>query len=860
MASEPNISTAVESSGPIPPSPLRAIARNLFAPIRRNPLPSLLVLLATLVTLAAVGWGLRVINHQEKTEPPLPTLANALAELDEGNREAARNIAADLRMRDDLPVEKLGGPPYVLGVAIALDAADHWSQLERRSLHLLASRYLEEALETGLHADRRGHAQFLLGKSLYGYGRFAESLPILHLALKSYPQQSTDIHRLLAGAYLQDSNPQLQQALQFNRLYLTDQDLDEEQREDAHLTQAQILFRLDDITSCSETLEHFTEDSKRFPAALLIKGQILLQQGDLAQDVPATTAEQVTAEAKEKYTAAIEEFREAQRRASANHELVGKSRYLLGVAYRKLADFTAAETQFNRTRRSHFETQEGLAAGFQEAEVQREQLNKHEEAISSYRNVLRQAADMKVYSNPWISLDELRDRTQRAYQEYFDNEDYDRAIELANVFSPLFATDYAIQLQAEAQQALAEHLTLEAQPLPTSEAVPILEKAHAAWRKAGAFYSQLGGQRFSTREYPEALWQSANAYLRGHDYRRAVRLLKAFLKHETRRNHPAALTALGQAQLALGQPGLALKSLQECIEFFAKDPHSYRARLIAAQAYAELGALPRSKDLLTGNLDHESLRPNSIEWRESLYALGKIHYREGLQFETRSRLEGVNREDPDQRKAALKLLESAHEAFHRAIERLSEAVQRDALNNRDPFLSETLEARYLIAEAHRQSAKLPLKRLATVSIETTQNKLNSEIQQELNAAELEYQQLQDRLNQKQEATLLSETENRILRNCYFARADVLYDLKRFEEAIQAYSNATNRYQHEPESLEAYVQIANCHRQLNRDSEARGTLEQAKVVLQRIRADADFISTTRYDRKQWGELLDWLTTL
>ena len=81
-----------------------------------------------------------------------------------------------------------------------------------------------------------------------------------------------------------------------------------------------------------------------------------------------------------------------------------------------------------------------------------------------------------------------------------------------------------------------------------------------------------------------------------------------------------------------------------------------------------------------------------------------------------------------------------------------------------------------------------------------------------------------------------------------ARADALFDMGKYEDAIQAYSAATNRYQHEPESLEAYVQIASCHRRMGRISEARGTLEQARVVLQRIRADADFTKTTRLARQ------------
>jgi TolA-binding protein len=103
-------------------------------------------------------------------------------------------------------------------------------------------------------------------------------------------------------------------------------------------------------------------------------------------------------------------------------------------------------------------------------------------------------------------------------------------------------------------------------------------------------------------------------------------------------------------------------------------------------------------------------------------------------------------------------------------------------------------------------------------------------------------------------------EAAILRNSYFGRADALFDMGKYEDAIQAYSAATNRYQHEPESLEAYVQIASCYRRLGRTSEARRTLEQARVVLQRIRPDADFAKTTRLARNDWGQLLDWLRTL
>jgi TolA-binding protein len=114
------------------------------------------------------------------------------------------------------------------------------------------------------------------------------------------------------------------------------------------------------------------------------------------------------------------------------------------------------------------------------------------------------------------------------------------------------------------------------------------------------------------------------------------------------------------------------------------------------------------------------------------------------------------------------------------------------------------------------------------------------------------------LNRRADETPLAAVEQAILRNALFARGGVLYDLGRFDEAIQAYSTATNRYQNEPAAVEAYVQIASCYRRLNKPLEARGTLEQAKLVIERMPADADFTKTTRFPRDEWNTLLQWLS--
>ena len=69
---------------------------------------------------------------------------------------------------------------------------------------------------------------------------------------------------------------------------------------------------------------------------------------------------------------------------------------------------------------------------------------------------------------------------------------------------------------------------------------------------------------------------------------------------------------------------------------------------------------------------------------------------------------------------------------------------------------------------------------------------------------------------------------------------------------------TRRYQNAPEVLEAYVQMARAYRRLGRVDEARGTLEQAKVVLARMKSTAEFSKTTNRSEEEWAELLDWMS--
>lgn len=831
MASEQSAQPNTAPAAAAKPPRIKRLARDVIAHISRNPVQNVTIILAVITALVGMGIGLRILSPRPSLakSQAAGTLAEALAAIDADDREKARSIAADLRLMGGLPQGEVGGPAYVLGVAMARDAEEQWNESERRIRFLLAARYLEEAKVVGFPPGRNEQGLFVLGKSLHGAKRYAQSLPILHEALDVDFPRRTEILGLLADSYLRDAKPSYDRAREYNREYLADDALSFDDRYAALMTQGEIMFAQGEFANAEAAISAIPQTSPHFASALLLKSRLLLREGDRLAQVPEDTPQ--AARAIQFFEQARELLGLAQVHNPTDYTVARQTQYLWGLTYRKTAplrptdaersvDLRAALDQFGRTRRLHFDTAEGISAGLEEAEIH-QLLGDDAAAIKAFRQTLRSvAAAPPAYSNPWVSPDEMKARVEASYITYRDAAHFGYATQLATAMAKIFSESHALQLQAEATEAAARKLAADAEALPFSLAQRLLVDSRTEHRNAGALYARLAKLRFASRSYPDVLWKSAENYVLGQDYGRAVRYLTQFLSTQSRAGRPPALTALGEAMLALHEPEKALPHLTDCIQNYPRDPHSYRARVIAAQAQRELGNRGQARALLEANLEHESLTPRSIEWRESLFALGELLYLEGIEQETRSRLEGIASEQATARKKAIKHLEASRKSFYEAIARLDEAVQRD------PNARQAIEARYWIAESYRHAAKLPRLKLDYVMVDTTRKKQTEELNSDLKATEAGYRELIALLTVKQEQSELSGIEYRILRNCYFARADALYDMQRYEEAIDAYSNATNRYQQEPEALEAYVQIANCHRRKSRPAEARGTIEPA----------------------------------
>ncbi|MGA2619074.1 MAG: tetratricopeptide repeat protein [Thermoguttaceae bacterium] len=773
-----------------------------------------MALLAVMGAGATTTWLLR---NRRPPEPPA-TLAMALAALDGNNLAQARRLAEKLQRQGGLATAEWGGPDFVLGVA-AMHDADAALDTEKPAQYRAAARLLQTAYDRGFPEGRQAEGLYLLGQSLCSSGAFAASRPFLQAALRAGPDHASQLHRLLAEAWLAEATPAPDKALAEIQQYLAAASLTAAERNAGLLQRAQILFRLGRTADCAAVLDKIPPQAALRGEIAVLRGRMLYRQ---AKSLPAAADARPAdrQQARKKYQAAIEAFRLAQGLDTVGNRATYQAMYLTGLCLAELDDPGAALKQLARTSKLATETPEGLAAALAEAELAR-RTGSDAVALAAYRRVLASISLPEELHNPWFSLPELRAAVLAASQDYLAAGKFDTAFSLCRALHPLFPKTRALEMTANVLRTWGHNLLEQAENLPADRAELLRRQGRYQLRRAGSVYAELARLQITARQYPELLWNSAAACLQGRDYTGAVRMLKTYLQNEARQRHPQALADLAEALLALDQWDEALEACQRCIAQHPRDVAAYRARLLAAQAAGAKGDIKQAEAFLLENLSGEHLTPASKEWRDSLFALGELLHGQGR--------------------------------YGEAIRRLEEAAVRY------PDAPQALQAHYLIADAAQRSARAVQAGLNQEVSAVARAEGAAEKARLLEKALAEYRAIQDSLARREERDL-PPLGRAILRNSRFAVGEVCLGLERYEQALQAYASAAHRYPNRPEVLDAYVQISNVYRRLERPAEARTSLEQARAALRRFPGDVRFETTTNYDRRQWGQILDWMCSL
>lgn len=769
----------------------------------------------SLIAFTMAGWAYLAKVALQTGELTLDT---ALEALDEGRYEEARAGVGRMLKNGLLPRSEFGGPLYVLGAVKIVDAENQARADRRRIEYLVASRYLKEARVFGIPEARANDGLYLLGKSLVESGQFNEGLEALtELLAGKLPGDDSlraKAQTLLAETCLTMPTPRLERALSYNKILTTNPHLTDEQRARVLLQRADCLSRLGRFNEARETLSTIPR-ATTLASAELMRGRIGLDEiaSTLKQTAPFDQKELLQQSAP-KVASAVTNLQHAQQLDGLKTDITREVSYHLGRGLQWQGQTDAALRQFARTRQLYDESFEGLAASLAEADMLREK-GDVEGAVLAYRRVLESYENIPVYRSYVLPLPEVRARVMAALKEFVDQQYFAEAISLVDRFPPLFTRAEQLELRGG---TLEQWGTLLANHSSDTAHAGHGEHNQALYRlrEAGVAYEQLAELRFTTKFYSADLWRGAEAYFRGHSFTRTVELLNEYLKYEPELRNGEALLRLGQAYLALGRFPQCVTAFEECIELHPLEGAAYQARIDCAKANWHQGNTKRAEQLLRDNIVGSSLKPTSPEWKDSLFELGMLLHETGQHEE--------------------------------AIGTLEEAIERY------PQDRHRLVAQYEIGESYRRWAKDTLDSAAQARTTSERQKRQRLGTDRLTTALRHFEEVQVSITFKTHDLRNDPLMGTMLRNCYMLEGTVLFDLGRYKEAIEAFSNVASLYPDDPFVLETFVQIANCWRRLDRVDNARGAVQQAKIALEGLPTDADFTGSTALNRDEWRLLL------
>jgi len=344
--------------------------------------------------------------------------------------------------------------------------------------------------------------------------------------------------------------------------------------------------------------------------------------------------------------------------------------------------------------------------------------------------------------------------------------------------------------------------------------------------QAGDAYIQYSRQLSILEDhgYADALWKGVDLYDQAGNLSSAISALELFVADRPDdRLAPDALLRLGRAYQAAGTFDKAIDAFQRVQLEYPKSLAASKAAIPLAEAYMAKGPAEDARaetTLLSVVENNPMVDPAAEEFRQSLRELAQLYYRTGR--------------------------------YEEAIARLQELTQRYPNDEAKPQMI------FMMADSYRKSAALLDAKLA--SAQTSTSAVASEIAEAAAARRdrlLKARGLYDQvIDLYRAATPTDDMDKLYQKLAHFYRADCMYDLGNYEEAIKLYDTAAFNYQDDPASVSAYVQIVNAYFALGKPDEAKAANNRAKWMLQHMPAEAFQDGAFSMPKKYWDQWLQW----
>ena len=798
-----------------------------------------------LAAVVALAIGICGYLARNKRPEPAVLFARAIECLKErDNPEAmseARKIASELDALHYRDPNFIGALPFILGIT-DFRKAQKQNDRERVESFRAAVRHLDQATSIGLDDEHRLECEFALGisRSAIGDALGAEE-PLKRIVnisqgdnVPNPPPEFFAAAAALQESYLDLRGPShLRQAIALNALVLKKANLDLKERDQTLLRRAQINVALHDGEQAQKALEQISAEAAARPATILIRAQV-----DIAE----------------------QRFQEAQH---ALEPLAGKAfgldslyprqaLYLLGVSYEVQKDYENALRKYSDVVRGYADSPEGLAANVRRAELLRK-AQRWEEALDAYVRALEMLKGTG-FRNRWLRLEEFRAIVVAAWDDLKRTHAYEFAVELAKHMRPLFPPDRAyeaVERVATATQLLASQLDAEIADRPYRAREQRRGELLERWRTSGKSFADLAEALQESPRFPDVLWTSAEHYRLGHDYQDALAEMTRFINTQPRQRLPLAYVRRGEILMDLGRYDEAMDHFERVLVEYPLDIASYPAMYLVGACEVERNHPDKAVQAWQRVLHDPHLDPSANEWQQSLFALGRLQYQIALTMPPPANTTPTANSNPGETRPRPM---AAYDCLDDAIRRLQEFVSRY------PKRPEAAEARFLLAKSLRDRAMLPRFQLKRAETDNARKELKAKIQGLLTEAQSQLEALLDSLQMGESAGMLEPLEQRMFRDAYFERAHNLFALGKYDRAIEAYTNAANRYAEDPSVLLAYIQMANCYDRLGKPLDARGVAIQAMLIHKNMTEKAFTRDKTLMTRDEWRTWLEWAGSL
>lgn len=382
---------------------------------------------------------------------------------------------------------------------------------------------------------------------------------------------------------------------------------------------------------------------------------------------------------------------------------------------------------------------------------------------------------------------------------------------------------------AEVFQARSQQLDLAATQTSGVDQLKLKQDARAMLSRAGqAFVAHARKiEPSDERGYGESLWKGIDSFDRAGDAPASIDALELFIAD--RPTDPLAPDAL----LRLGRTYQAIGAFDKAIAAFTRNQADYPNSLAASKS-----AVPLAESLLAKGPENDAMAervlisvvdenrlitPESSEFRQALFELGQICYRGGR--------------------------------FDSAIARLENFIERYPDDDRKG------QIRFMMADSYRKSATALGDRLTTIDAGTAVAAASGQPADRVELVVARRERLRKAksmfdgvVDLYKDAPPAGDLEQMYQRLAYFYRADCVFDLMDYAEAVGLYDAAARRYQNDPSALAAYVQIVNSYVALGKPTEARAANERAKWLLERLPPEAFDGKTFNVSRQNWQSWL------